>query len=393
MRFEADGPDIPLELIEARDRGEVVFLCGAGVSMPAGMPSFHELARDVVRELGVPAGDPTRALLERALFESDPIFAPPMDQVFGVLQRDYGAKTVEMAVARRLRRKRGAALETHRTILRLSADPFGRRRLVTTNFDRLFEASDSRLSTFAPPLLPDLAYGAPLHGVTYLHGRIPSKTTSQERLGLILSAPDFGRAYLAEGWATHFIRQLLDRYSLVLLGYSADDPPVRYLLEGLHASGRREGRLFAFAAGSEEDGAARWNSRGVHSIAYTAHGGEHGALWQSLQGWATRADDVVGWRAGIVTLAHNKPDKLTAHQRGQVVALVSTLAGAKAFAEASPPPPRRNGCVSSTTKFVFHGPVGHSSWRRPRSQVPSKLTVWITILPTKTAHTIRPHLA
>jgi hypothetical protein len=41
MRFAAQGPDIPADLLEARDRGEVVFFCGAGVSMPAGLPSFQ----------------------------------------------------------------------------------------------------------------------------------------------------------------------------------------------------------------------------------------------------------------------------------------------------------------------------------------------------------------
>ena len=66
-----------------------------------------------------------------------------------------------------------------------------------------------------------------------------------EILGLVLSGGDFGRAYLAEAWATRFVCDLLDRYIVVLLGYSADDPPVRYLLEGLHVSGRiREQRLY-----------------------------------------------------------------------------------------------------------------------------------------------------
>ena len=32
MRFFADGPTIPDELLEQRDRGNVAFFCGAGVS-------------------------------------------------------------------------------------------------------------------------------------------------------------------------------------------------------------------------------------------------------------------------------------------------------------------------------------------------------------------------
>ena len=36
MRFLSDGLNIPDELLEERDKGNVVFLCGAGVSYPAG---------------------------------------------------------------------------------------------------------------------------------------------------------------------------------------------------------------------------------------------------------------------------------------------------------------------------------------------------------------------
>jgi hypothetical protein len=56
MRFFADGPSIPSELLDARDRGNVVFFCGAGISRPAGLPSFSELAKRVMKTLGT---DPT----------------------------------------------------------------------------------------------------------------------------------------------------------------------------------------------------------------------------------------------------------------------------------------------------------------------------------------------
>ena len=71
------------------------------------------------------------------------------------------------------------------------------------------------------------------------------------RQGLILSSADFGRAYLAEGWATRFVRDLLRRYVIVLVGYSATDPPVRYLLEGLHArNDKNSARIYAFNSGT-----------------------------------------------------------------------------------------------------------------------------------------------
>lgn len=51
MRFFEDGPDIPGTLIEARELGEVVFFCGAGVSAPAGLPDFDVLANDLLVKL------------------------------------------------------------------------------------------------------------------------------------------------------------------------------------------------------------------------------------------------------------------------------------------------------------------------------------------------------
>jgi hypothetical protein len=48
-RFVAHGPSIPGELLEQRDRGNVVFFCGAGVSMPAGLPNFPKLTERVMQ--------------------------------------------------------------------------------------------------------------------------------------------------------------------------------------------------------------------------------------------------------------------------------------------------------------------------------------------------------
>ena len=114
-------------------------------------------------------------------------------------------------------------------------------------------AAGRNLKTYIPPALPDLANGQPLNGLVYLHGRIDSRIKRGEgRQGFVVSSSDFGRAYLAEGWATRFIRDLLDQYTVVLLGYSANDPPVRYLLQGLHSQRRgSRAKLFAFDRGTE----------------------------------------------------------------------------------------------------------------------------------------------
>ena len=44
MRFTENGCNIPDELIQAREAGQVVFFCGAGVSKNAGLPELEAIA-------------------------------------------------------------------------------------------------------------------------------------------------------------------------------------------------------------------------------------------------------------------------------------------------------------------------------------------------------------
>ena len=351
MRFFADGPNIPDELLEARNRGEVVFLCGAGVSYPAGMPDFLELAEYVVQELGTPPCAPSRELL--SIWDNSEIpeaARPSLDQIFNLLQLDYEVSEIEYLIAKRLRTKRRTDVSTHETILRLSKSVDGRPQIVTTNFDLLFQYADRRLAHYVPPNLPNLAYGQGLNGLVYLHGRINNRIRRGEALqGLVVSSSDFGQAYLAEGWATRFILDLLDRYTVVLLGYSASDPPVRYLLQGLRKTSLLKGAtIYAFDRGAEEEVRANWRDSIVRVLAYPETDG-HSALWDTLEAWADRADDPSTWRRGIVELAQRGPRNLEMHERGQVASLVKTIDGAKLFAEADPPPPGEWLCVFDST--------------------------------------------
>ncbi|WP_421937284.1 SIR2 family protein [Phenylobacterium sp.] len=337
MRFLADGPDLPLGLLEARDRGEVIFFCGAGVSMPAGLPNFQKLALTALQRLGVPASAAAAAIMTRALSEKDPLFSPSMDRVFSVLQRDYGAAQVEAAVARQLRTPAHADLANHRTILRLSSRRDGRSRVITTNFDHLFDRADPRQPRFVPPFLPDLQNPEALAGIVYLHGRAIPNAGRTTRQGLVLTSADFGRAYLSDGWATRFMREIMARYTLVLLGYSAEDPPVRYLLEGLNAGGGAAHPIYTFASGAAADVEPQWRARGVRPILYPTVGHDHRHLWESLEVWAGRAADPLAWQAGVVSRAMAGPRALAAHERGQVAAIVQTVSGADAWRRAGPP--------------------------------------------------------
>ncbi len=345
MRFFADGPSIPNALIAARDEGRVVLLCGAGVSRPAGLPDFFKLAKQVARDLGIEARDDLGKLLAQAK-PAPGQYGPGMDEVFAEFYAAYGAAQVKEAVFARLGEV-SARPTAHKDLLTVATGPDGRVRLVTTNFDRLFEQAGEGLHLYTPPRLPDLAGSEAFDGVVHLHGAIPGAGAAwhEEAPPIVLSRAEFGAAYLADGWATAFMKALLRTNIAVMVGYSANDPPVRYLLEGLQ-QGKNNGcqEVYAFAADADEATHNAWRGRGVRAIGYDA-ANDHRALWATITAWAGQAGDPKTWRQRVVSLAQKGPAALQAFERGQVVALCSTTAGATAFQEASEPPPAEWLCV------------------------------------------------
>lgn len=287
--------------------------------------------------------------------------AVPLDQVFGYLQKEYGGAHVERLVTRMLRTPKNADVSKHRTILRLSSDVRGVPRLVTTNFDLMFEAAGRPIKSFVPPYLPDLDYTNKLEGLVYLHGRLDGSSRSTDHLrGLLLGIGDMGRAYLADGWATRFMNQLISKYTVVLLGYSANDVPIRYLLEGLQARGTKP-KLFAFAEGNAGETEERWWDRGVKAIPYSTPDSQHTVLWATLAAWAERAVNIESWHARTIDLARRGPRSLKPHERGQFAEMALTIAGAAAIAEAVPP-------VSAEWLCVFDPAIRYGriepSWRQ-----------------------------
>ena len=343
MRFHAEGPSIPDILLERCDAGRVVFLCGAGVSVPSGMPTFVGLTRHVIEFFDPP--DDSEIMATFRPWQDDQSAANvPLDQIFNLLHQEYGKNQVNALVTEGL----NAPIEAeevgfeHGLIKRISSNQSGVPQIVTTNFDRLFEQGPEgkRLVRHLPPAFPDLNFGSTIEGITYLHGRLAD--LDSERHPYVLSSADFGRAYLAEGWATNFIRNLLERYTVVMVGYQAEDPPLKYLLQGLNHDGQYDrSRLYAFDRGLPEDIEAKWRDRGVTAIAYP----NHSSLWMTMEAWANRADDPRKWRASVVDSCQEDPKGLSPHERGQVAHVLRTVQGARMFAEADPTPHPEWVCV------------------------------------------------
>lgn len=162
---------IPNDLIRAVTEGGAVFLCGAGVSMRVRMPSFKGLAEQVYHKLGeVYTSEPA----ERRAFERG-----EYDRALRSLEkRTHQPGTpsrVRVAVAELLYAAPGVRAPDHLALLQLSRDGEGRPKLLTTNFDTLFERAAQAASLSAPShagkAIPKPG-GARVYGVLHLHGRL-----------------------------------------------------------------------------------------------------------------------------------------------------------------------------------------------------------------------------
>jgi SIR2-like domain len=350
VRFLADGPSIPDELLVARDEGRVLFFCGAGVSRAkANLPGFLGLAERVLQELRALPSSPARKLVEIASkLQKEPIKGVggilAADRIFGLLERDFALEDIERAVGQALKPDTGVSLDAHRIMLDLSRGPNGDVQLVTTNFDLLFESAAPALPIWTPSQLPDLGRNDHFNGIVHLHGMFDEAYQSPSGGNLVLSSAEFGRAYLAEGWATSFIRAAIAKYLIVFVGYTADDPPVQYLLEALHRVTGQAKALYAFQEGRDDEARVLWQQKGANAIAYSSDN-RHTALWETLKAWAQRARAPERWRDRLIKSASRGPEAMKPHERGQVAHLAATAEGARALAESKTPLPATWLCV------------------------------------------------
>jgi hypothetical protein len=287
MRFLEDGTDIPDDLIRSVSDGDVVFLCGAGVSMRVQMPSFKELTDDIYRELTeIRTNEPAeRIAYERSEF----------DRVLRSLEKrthfPKAVSRVRVAATKLLSAKAGVDTRHHLAVLNLSRDREGRPRLLTTNFDTLFEraACEGRLSdvpSHAGKALPKPG-GPEDYGIMHLHGRIRDDHLSLPPSDLILTSADFGDAYLRDGWASQYIEDRMRLNTLVLVGYRAEDAALRLLLETLDADRDRFRDLkdiYAIEKRSDES-ASIWKAKGIKPIEFA----EYVSIYATLAEWARYA--------------------------------------------------------------------------------------------------------
>ena len=283
MQLVPHGPDVPDDLLRAHEEGRVVFFCGAGISCAAGLPTFKKMVRRIFRAFHTGMEPDEREAFSNKRY----------DVALGLLEKRLQDDHLGLRdVLPRLLRPQlvnDETLKTHDALLHLGRTPSGTLRLVTTNFDDLFETAAARSGIPCPfysaPTLP-LPLPRCWDGLVYLHGKLHENPTPFETANLILTDGDFGRAYLMEGWAARFTSMLLHNCEVCFIGYSIEDQVVRYMLDALD-SDKRQGlstrRVWAFR--DNESPCDNWVRRGVTPIVYSVEN-EHLALHRTLHEWA-----------------------------------------------------------------------------------------------------------
>ena len=308
-QFIRNGPDIPERLLQAHEDGRVVFFCGAGISYPAKLPGFGKLVDKLYSVLR----NPPNAV------QKDGVKAWQYDTAIGLLEAEIvgGREAVRRKLSHILTPDLSApnSTATHEALLTLGKNRKGRTRIITTNFDRLFEEVSSReslkISRYQAPLLP-----VPKNrweGLVYLHGLLTPDPTEDDLDKLILSSGDFGIAYLTDRWAARFATDLFRNFTVCFVGYSINDPVLRYMMDALAADrllGESSPEMFAFGSyskGKEIERANEWRAKNVTPILYREHK-HHAYLHRTLHEWAkTYKDGIRGKERIVVECAVARP--------------------------------------------------------------------------------------
>lgn len=392
MQFVRHGPDIPERLLQAHEDGRVVFFCGAGISYPAKLPDFYGLVCRLYQALSVTPNPVQQSAIKAGQF----------DTAIGLLeaQDKRGREGVRRKLAEILTPNLTApnAMTTHEALLMLARNRKDQVRLITTNFDRLFEevraARSMTFQRFYAPLLP--VPKSRWNGLVYLHGLLPDTSTTNDLDRLVVSSGDFGLAYLTERWAARFVSELFRNFTVCFVGYSINDPVLRYMMDALAADrllGESPPEMFAFGSyskGKEIERANEWKAKNVTPILYREpkrH--DHTNLYKTLRAWAKTYHDGVRGKEQIVAqaarfrpLASTKQDDFV----GRMLWALSDPGGlpAKRFAELDPVPSLE--WLEPLSQNLY----GHFDLERfgvpPQATVDNMLTYSLAIRPTPYSH-------
>ncbi len=347
--FVTNGPDIPDHLLQEHEDGHVVFFCGSGISIPAGLPNFKGLVDNIYEKLGIVKKPPETEAYDKEQYDA------ALHQLERRLPGGRIAVRNPLPTLLKPKWRRKDALTTHRALLQLARDRKGMSRILTTNFDLIFQRVIQKdklgIDSFSAPLLP-IPKPSRWNGIVYLHGMLPGEPDNAALNRLVLSSGDFGLAYLTERWAARFVSTLFQNYIICFVGYSVNDPVFRYMMDALAADellGEKKSEAYAFADFSGDENNIRekeveWKAKGITPLLYEVpeNSQDHSALHDTLKNWADTYRD--GVRGKEMIIAQHAPiPPLTSSRTdfavGRVLWALTDGLAARRFADLNPVPP------------------------------------------------------
>lgn len=308
-------PGIPEKLMLARDRGEVLFLTGAGVSTPppSNLPGFRGLVAKIAERLDARLGEAMAAWMDAA--QKDSAGPPPswkpyagdldarqqaelkrfvggeFDLVLGMLERrmigtEDGVSRLRQAATQVL--DAAKAPNVLHSALNSLARRYGDLFVATTNFDLLHElaAKKPKPPSYGLEGLPRPSRAPSFHGVFHIHGKLEAGRAGQ----LVLTDQDFGDLYLRRRLTADFVYDAARIFNIVIIGYSVNDPPFRYLMnavagDSLHFPDLRDRYVFAPRPAGDRTIEEDWSARSIVPICYD-EADSHAELARLLSAWA-----------------------------------------------------------------------------------------------------------
>lgn len=218
---------LPDEFVMAQEDRKIVYFVGAGVSCNAGLPDADKLLKRVEKVIGV-----KRSGVKKILEKGYEFYYEKLQHLFPNLKKEVEKILMPEEIE-------SEGLKLHEALLNLSYDANGNIRLVTTNFDNLFQRAAKEmelgdLCCYSAPLLP--SGNMDWHGLVHLHGRFPSTEEGDDvrsQLTTVLTLSDYGFAYMTNGYAAKFLVDLFRNYTVCFVGYSADENVIRYILSAI----------------------------------------------------------------------------------------------------------------------------------------------------------------
>ena len=361
MTFPGTTTDIPEELLKYQEEGRVVFFCGAGISYDAGIPLFKGLLDRTAKGINHSLTDEEKKLRRDSQF----------DQLYFRLEQHNGDRL-------HVRREsikylvpdtpvREAGLSKHVSLLKLARGRDGMSRLVTTNYDCLFDEAQAKLSvrvpSFAAPLLP-VPKEYKWDGIVYVHGKLDRSPSDANLETLVISSGDFGQAYLTERWASRFVTDLFRDYVVCFVGYSVNDVILKYLVDAITAERNSRHRtpekkplpIYAFSGikdDKRDQDTKEWELKGITSIPYTVVGGSHKELSDVLAAWANYHETGRMEKGAIVRGAlKSLPDSVSEIGRRTIKRVIWALKDPVGCAEL----PFGDGISNTTAKWIEYIP-------------------------------------